>query len=71
VDISYGDQRIAEERKTEKICKTGRDSGSEGCLPIFEHNRGFHQPLPDLNWFRKKITRADLAGKEFRWGYSS
>ena len=25
----------------------------------------------DLNWFRKKITKADLAGKEFKWGYSS
>ena len=25
----------------------------------------------DLNWFRKKITKADLEGKEFKWGYSS
>ena len=25
----------------------------------------------DLNWFRKKITKADLVGKEFKWGYSS
>ena len=24
----------------------------------------------DLNWFRKKITKADLEGKEFKWGYS-
>jgi len=25
----------------------------------------------DLNWFRKKITKADLEGKELKWGYSS
>ena len=25
----------------------------------------------DLNWFRKKITKADLEKKEFKWGYSS
>ena len=25
----------------------------------------------DLNWFRKKITKADLEEKEFKWGYSS
>ena len=36
VDISYGDQRIAEERRIAEICKTGRDSGSEGYLPILE-----------------------------------
>ena len=24
----------------------------------------------DLNWFRKKITKADLEVKEFKWGYS-
>ena len=24
----------------------------------------------DLNWFRKKITKADLEEKEFKWGYS-
>ena len=69
--ITYGGERIAEERRTEEICKTGRNSRSEGYLPILEHNRGFHQPSPDLNWFRKKITKADLAGKEFKWGYSS
>ncbi|MHC1567434.1 MAG: hypothetical protein ACXQTD_06940, partial [Candidatus Syntropharchaeia archaeon] len=69
VDISYGDQRIAEERRTAEICKTGRDSGNKGYLPILEHTRGFHQPSPDLNWFRKKITKADLAGKGFRGGY--
>ena len=27
--------------------------------------------LDDLNWFRKKITKADLEGKEFKWRYSS
>ncbi|HEC56669.1 MAG TPA: hypothetical protein ENI32_02110 [Candidatus Syntrophoarchaeum butanivorans] len=35
--------RITEERRTEEICKIGRDSGSEGYLPIFEHNHGFSQ----------------------------
>lgn len=25
----------------------------------------------DLNWFRKKITKADLEEREFKWGYSS
>ncbi len=25
----------------------------------------------DLNWLRKKITKADLEGKEFKWGYFS
>ena len=25
----------------------------------------------DLNGFRKKITKADLEEKEFKWGYSS
>ena len=28
------DQRIAEKGRTEEICKIGRDSGSEGYLPI-------------------------------------
>ncbi|RJS70844.1 MAG: hypothetical protein CW694_06670 [Candidatus Syntrophoarchaeum sp. WYZ-LMO15] len=41
--ITYGGQRIAEERITEEIYKTGRSSGSEGYLPILEHNRGFTQ----------------------------
>ena len=45
VDISYGDQRIAEERRTEEVCKTGKNSRSEGYLPIFEHNRGFTQKI--------------------------
>ncbi|OFV65986.1 MAG: hypothetical protein SBU_001168 [Candidatus Syntrophoarchaeum butanivorans] len=35
--------RIAEERRTEEICKIGRDSGSEGYLPILEHNHEFSQ----------------------------
>ncbi|MDI6811779.1 MAG: hypothetical protein QMD80_09000 [archaeon] len=25
----------------------------------------------DLNWFRKKINKADLEEREFKWGYSS
>jgi hypothetical protein len=25
----------------------------------------------DLNWLRKKIKKADLEEKEFKWGYSS
>ena len=44
--ITYdGGQRIAEKGRTAEICKTGRDSGSEGYLPIFEHNRGFSQKI--------------------------
>ena len=25
----------------------------------------------DINWFRKKITKADLEERDFKWGYSS
>ena len=30
IDITYGGERIAEERRTEEICKIGRNSRSEG-----------------------------------------
>ncbi|MHC1582602.1 MAG: transposase [Candidatus Syntropharchaeia archaeon] len=70
VDISYV---ISELQKREELRRFAKlvEIPEEGYLPILEHNRGFHQSSPDLNWFRKKITRADLEEREFKWGYSS
>lgn len=62
--------RFTEEQFIElvlKILNTLCHKRSRGRAKMFVDSTDIHV---DLNWFRKKITKADLEEKEFKWAYS-